>query len=292
MSHNIYPLGYRNYTISVSEFRDTAIVHIRTRDGTKGFTKDGLALLPAEYYRLMDIHKAVSDLIPTVRDSPGLTRHWTIGDRGRRVTLKNFRGQAFIDLRNYWAPPGHTLPLPTTIGAVLTPAAWGFLATMDIFVRDDIKTLERAILNRNRWENEVHAGLETRRRLLEEAAVAASPVDPTVQQEPQEPLPDLPPAGEIAAILPVDSIPCPGPSGANDPLFTQQSAQEIPLLASYYLNDGVDDADDDDEQEDDKENDIRIVKVDIPQPQPPSSGGKRQSTKKTAAAAAKKSRRI
>lgn len=269
--YKIYPLGYKSYTLSVSQYKNEPTIHIRKREGGK-FHKDGIALSPIEWTDLTQLHAEVTRLIPTVVANPGTTRYWEIGGRGRRMTLKNYRGGAYVDIRNYWAPPGHSLPLPTKIGVILSSDAFVMFNDLAIFIEDDINQMRDAITEQAEWSRVVNERLRERRRLLQGAQAEAMPDLPPGEiirileaarpepapvsvpqastsnpQPPSEPLPST-------SRGPLPSLSTPDTAGPQDADI--QQAQEVPPLMGYYEDASASD--------EDEENDVEIYKVDPP----------------------------
>jgi hypothetical protein len=164
-----YPLRYGNLYVHVTVYEGHLMVHVRERllseGGRVSWSRKGLALTPAEWRELVVLAPEVSDAL---MDDNNVCRSWGLGTRGRRVTVKMYRGVNYVDLRSFWDSTGTgATPRPTRIGVVLTAGAWRRLLTYRLFVEDDLQRMSQQLEATMAEEDAIDRRLEERRRRLE-----------------------------------------------------------------------------------------------------------------------------
>ena len=86
----------------MSSYLGKALVHIRERvkgaDDRWLFTKRVISLLEGEW---KDLTRAAAPITASLKRSGG-EELFFLGSRGRRATLKTYKGVRYLDIRNYW----------------------------------------------------------------------------------------------------------------------------------------------------------------------------------------------
>ena len=148
-----YDLLYKDIYVQVTTFRGDVMVHIRVKDIETGrFTSSGIALTAHEWSLLEDVWERVYDNISDEKAPAYMTE---LGDRGRRVSVRRFRGSSFVDLRCYYVPEEGT-PRPTRRGITLNRAAFALLSEFRPLVRQDIRVAAERLRESDYHERELH----------------------------------------------------------------------------------------------------------------------------------------
>ena len=191
-----YDLGSRGLYAQATRYKDAVMVHIREMarndNGHLRFTKKGLALTESEWTCLKDSVPFVNDALVAYQGGKTGTSYKTIGDRGRRITIKEFQKRAYVDIRNYFDKDNNNVLVPTHRGAVLTPDAWNELCDAMILLDDDIAKLREDMDSRAARKR----SQDDRRRQLLKAREAAATADasgpsvkhPTIEESQEIPL--------------------------------------------------------------------------------------------------------
>ena len=191
-----YDLGGRGLHAQATRYKDSVMVHIREMsrndNGHLRFTKKGLALTESEWTCLKDSVTFVEEALVAYQGGKTGTTYRTIGDRGRRITIKEFQNRAYVDIRNYYDKDNNNVLVPTHRGAVLSPDAWRELCDAMILLDDDIAKLREDMDSRAARKR----SQDDRRRQLLKAREAAATADasgpsvkhPTIEESQEIPL--------------------------------------------------------------------------------------------------------
>ena len=178
-----YELGQRDLHAHVSTYKSQTNVHIRERltgdDGKKRFTKRGLSLTLREWDALQALFDFVTDQLANYRVGESTPLYREIGNRGRRVTIKDYKEHLYVDIRNYFDAKNNGTLLPTCQGVTLTKTAWRNLIDHAILINDDIRKTVKAASEKEREQKE----LESRKARLLQAERRHANQPPTEWQE-------------------------------------------------------------------------------------------------------------
>ena len=102
--YEYYPLYYNDLHIHVDEFQGRAVIHIWERLSNGHFARSGITLDEEEYKDMMALGSSVLEALRNLVARPSdVEDTWSrsIGSRGRRVVVSHFRGQGYVNIRNY-----------------------------------------------------------------------------------------------------------------------------------------------------------------------------------------------
>ena len=170
---NLHPSVYlQNYHVQVSAFCNASLVHIRKKgldkDGNRRFLKQGVTLTKVEWDELRRLCPEVTRLLNEKGSSPTV---YDLGTRGRKLTVRKYQDEMYVDIRSFWEVDPAVGPTPTKVGVVLSERAWKELLNYTLFLDDDLRSTEFSLREQAQEAAAQKARLDERRkRLMAESA--------------------------------------------------------------------------------------------------------------------------